>query len=165
LTPDDAIFAARVDAVAAEVLAAEGKPQQVTKSRLFDALPRRLADIASHRVRYPITLARIAENRESTYFRARRTWWAYGVLATRGDPLSVHNAVVLSGVGHGAVLAIVAHFGWPPLLHRAGQLDVIGQLIAAGISTQWEGPPELRGRAVGGRAYQRRRPATLTIPD
>jgi hypothetical protein len=163
---DDAMFAVKVDAVAADVLAALGKPQQVTKSRLFDALPRRLADIASHRARYPITLARIAENRESTWhFRARRTWWAYGVLGTRGDPLSVHNAAVLSGVGYEAVRAIVEHCGWAPLLQRAAQLDAMAQLAAAGILRQWDGPPELRGRAVGGRSYQRRRLAAFTICD
>ena len=73
VSPDDAIFAAKVDAVAADVLAAAGKPQQVTKSRLFGALPRRLADIASHRARNPATLARVTENRESTWhFRASR---------------------------------------------------------------------------------------------
>lgn len=164
VSPDDAIFAAKVDAVAADVLVAVGKPKQVTKSRLFEALPRRLADIASHRARYPITLARIAENRESTWhFRARRTWWAYGVLGTRGEPLSVNNAAVLSGVGYEAVRAIVEHCGWAPLLPRAAQLDVMVHLTAAGISRQWEGPPELRGRAVGGRGYQRRRLAVLNF--
>ncbi|MCX4151653.1 MULTISPECIES: TniQ family protein [Paraburkholderia] len=166
VSPDDAIFAVKVDAVAADVLAAVGKPLQVTKSRLFDALPRRLADIASHRARYPMTLARIAENRESTWhFRARRTWWAYGVLATRGDLLSINNAAVVSGVGYEAVRAIVEHCGWAPLLQRAAQLDVMVQLAAAGISRQWDGPPEFRGRAVGGRSYQRRRVAAFPVYD
>ncbi|MBB5547589.1 TniQ family protein [Paraburkholderia fungorum] len=166
VSPDDAVFAAKVDLAAADFMAAMGKPEQVTKSRLFEALPRRLADIASHRARYPRTLARIAENRESTWhFRARRTWWAYGVLAARGEPLSLHNVVILSGVGYNAVRAIVEHCGWAPLLPRAGQLDVVAQLAAIGIFLQWEGPPELRGHAVGGRGYQRRRVGVFNVRD
>jgi hypothetical protein len=67
-------------------------------------------------------------------------------------PDVVNNAAVLSGVGYEAVRAIVEHCGWVPLLQRAAQLDVMMQLATAGISRQWDGPPELRGRAVGGEA-------------
>ncbi|MFM0224341.1 hypothetical protein [Paraburkholderia dipogonis] len=156
VSPEDERFAAHVDATAATLLSQAGKPQQVTKERLLAALPLRVADTPAYRKRYPNTLARVTENRESTWhFRARRAWWAYGVLSARGDPLSVNEAAVLSGVGYNAVLAIVEHCGWTSLLSRTAQHDVLQKLAELGITQKWDGPPAWRGRAIGGRAYQR----------
>lgn len=156
VSPEDERFAAHVDATAVALLGQSGKPQQVTKGRLLAALPLRLADTPPYRERYPGTLARVTENRESTWhFRARRVWWAYGVLSARGDPPLTQDAAVLSGVGYNAVLAIVEHCGWTSLLPRTLQFDVLQRLAVLGITQKWDGPPAWRGRAIGGRAYQR----------
>ncbi|NPT62566.1 transposase [Paraburkholderia sp. 5N] len=157
VSPDDERFAAHVDTTAAALLAKPGKPQQVTKERLLAALPVRIADTLRYRERYPNTLMRVTENRESTWhFRARRVWWAYAVLSARGDTLLAREAAILSGVGYNAVQAIVEHCGWEPLLQRAAQFDVVGKLAELGIARKWDGPPAWLGRAIGGRAYQRR---------
>jgi hypothetical protein len=156
VSPEDDRFAAHVDATAAALLTKPGKPQQVTKERLLVALPVHIADTPRYRERYPNTLTRVTDNRESTWhFRARRVWWAYGVLSARGDTLSANEAAILSGVGYNAVLAIVEHCGWTSLLPRAAQVDVIRKLSELGITRKWDGPPAWLGRAIGGRAYQR----------
>jgi hypothetical protein len=157
VSPDDERFAAHVDATAAGLLANPGKPQQLTKGRLLAALPVRIADTPRYRERYPKTLMRVTENRESTWhFRARRVWWAYAVLSARGHTLLGREAAILSGVGYNAVQAIVEHCGWEPLLPHAVQFDGVGKLVELGITRKWEGPPAWLGRAIGGRAYQRR---------
>ncbi|WP_341316954.1 hypothetical protein WN982_37180 [Paraburkholderia sp. IMGN_8] len=86
MSPDDERLAANVDATAAALPAMPGKPQQVTKERLLAALPVRIADTPRHRERYPNTLMRVTDNRESTWhFRgAQWLWWAYAVLGARG---------------------------------------------------------------------------------
>ena len=43
-----------------------------------------------------------------------------------------------------------------PLLPLAAKFDALVKLSEAGITAKWEGPPEWQGRAIGGRAYQRR---------
>lgn len=154
---DDERFAAEVDAAAAAILATVGKPQQVTKERLLATLPIRIVDTPRYRERYPNTLVRVTENPESTWhFRARRVWWAYSVLSARGEAPLASEAAILSGVGYNAVQAIVEHCGWERLLRRAAQFDVVGNLAELGITRKWADPPAWQGRAVGGRAYQRR---------
>ncbi|MFM0731151.1 TnsD family Tn7-like transposition protein [Paraburkholderia sediminicola] len=156
VSTEDERFAAHVDATAAALLSQDGKPQQVTKERLLAALPLRVADTPAYRERFPGTLARVTENREPTWhFRARRVWWAYGVLGARGDPLLAREASVLSGVGYNAVRAIVEHCSWASLLSCTAQFDVLQRLAESGITQKWDGPPAWRGRAIGGRAYQR----------
>ncbi|RQN37192.1 TnsD family Tn7-like transposition protein [Paraburkholderia tropica] len=157
-SPDDERFAAHVDTAATELLTRSGKPQQVTKERLLAALPVSVADTPRHRERYPRTLKRVTDNRESTWhFRARRLWWAYAVLSARGDAPPMFEAVVLSGVGLYAAQAIIEYCGWENLLPLAANIDVLEKLSGAGISIKWEGPPAWRGQAIGGRAYQRRK--------
>jgi hypothetical protein len=157
VSPEDDRLAALIDATAAALLVQSGKPQQVTKERLLAALPLRIADTPRYRERYPRTLGRVTENRESTWhFRARRVWWAYEVLSARGDVLSANEAAILSGVGYHAVLAIVEHCRWAPILPRATRFDVMGKLEDLGVTRKWDGPPAWIGRAIGGRSYRRR---------
>ncbi len=154
---DDERLAALVDETAVAMLARPGKPQQVTKERLIAVLPVRIADTPRHRERYPNTLMRVTENRESTWhFRARRLWWAYTVLSARGETALAREAVILSGVGHYAAQAIIEHCGWEPLLPLAAKFDALVKLSEAGVTPKWEGPPAWQGRAIGGRGYQRR---------
>ena len=156
VSPNDDHLAAEVDATAAALLARPGKPQQVTKGRLLAALPVRIADTPRHRDRYPKTLMRVTDNRESTWhFRARRLWWAYAVLSARGGAAPAREAVILSGVSHYAAQAIIDHCGWHPVLPLAARFDALTKLSDAGITSKWEGPPAWHGRAIGGRAYQR----------
>ncbi|MEX3555615.1 MAG: TnsD family Tn7-like transposition protein [Burkholderia gladioli] len=156
VSPDDERLAAQVDAIAAALLVRLGKPQQVTKGRLLAALPVQIADTPRCRERYPSTLMRVTDNRESTWhFRARRLWWAYTVLSARGDAVLARDAVILSGVGHYAAQAIIEHCGWGPLLPLAAKFDVLMKLSEAGITPKWAGPPSWQGKAVGGRAYRR----------
>lgn len=157
VSPDDESLAAHVDATAAALLVRPGKPQQVTKERLLAALPVRIADTPRQRERYPSTLMRVTENRESTWhFRARRLWWAYAMLSGRGDSPLARDAVILSGVGHYAAQAIIEHCGWEPLLPLAAKFDAVVKLSELGITPKWDGPPAWQGRAIGGRAYLRR---------
>ena len=94
-----------------------------------------VADTPGYRERYPGTLARVTENRESTwYFRVRRVWWAYGVLSALGDPLSARDAATLSGGGYNAVLAIVEHCSWTSLLSRTAPFDVLQRPAESGIT-------------------------------
>ena len=147
-----------MDTVAAELLARSGKPQQVTKERMLAALPVSVADTPRHRERYPRTLKRVTDNRESTWhFRARRLWWAYAVLGARGDAPPMIEAVVLSSVGLYAAQAIIEYCGWEHLLPLAPNIDVLEKLSGAGITIKWDGPPAWRGQAIGGRAYRRRK--------
>lgn len=156
VSPEDERLAALVDETAVAMLARPGKPQQVTKERLLAVLPVRIADTPRHRERYPKTLMRVTENRESTWhFRARRLWWAYTVLSARGDTALAREAVILSGVGHYAAQGIIEHCGWGSLLPLASKFDALVKLSEAGITPKWEGPPAWQGRAIGGRAYQR----------
>jgi hypothetical protein len=157
VSPDDERFAALVDEAAVAMLARPGKPQQVTKERLLAVLPVRIADTPRQRERYPDTLTRVTDNRESTWhFRARRLWWAYALMSARGDAAPAREAVILSGVGHYAAQAIIEHCGWEPVLPLAAKFDALAKLSEAGITPKWEGPPAWQGRAIGGRAYQRR---------
>ncbi|ACC76030.1 TniQ family protein [Paraburkholderia phymatum] len=157
VSPDDERLAAHVDATAAALLATSGKPQQVTKERLLAALPVRIADTPGQRERYRNTLTRVTDNRESTWhFRARRLWWAYAVLGARGDVPLPRDAVILSGVGHYAAQAIIEHCGWEPVLPLAARFDAVVKLAELGITPRWDGLPAWKGRAIGGRSYQRR---------
>ena len=100
-----------------------------------------IADTRRHRERYPRTLKRVTDDRESTWhFRARRLWWAYAVLSTRGDAPPMFEAVVLSGVSLYAAQAIIEYCGWEHLLPLAANVDVLEKLSGLGITIKWDGP-------------------------
>ncbi|WP_295754644.1 TnsD family Tn7-like transposition protein [Undibacterium sp.] len=162
-TEDDArldeSYANLVEQNARRMLELDGKPLQITIGRLLACLPKKIAQCATRREKYPLLFSRIDQYRESSWcFGARRILWTIVLMKQNELAINPGNICMASKVGHQVILKIIEFTRWDCEGMANPRLHIPTELAKAGIGLTWRGP-ELAGMSeIGGRGYVSHRP-------